>query len=194
MLTRKNNNFFCPLWLGETKNITWVTKSHFTSLMKFKLFEQNIWIALSILPWVLEFVVSSNVFSICDNKRKTKNRIVWQTKFRHTVYIWIPLIRYMFTFTSCRTRILLIQMTMFQMMTQRTYLTLIMSLCVSLTRCRDLFLYGDEQEAQWATVTGETKRAAKPFSAAFLPQSPAGYFCSVHSPSSSSQELGPRLT
>ena len=39
--------------------------------MKFKQFEQNIWIALIILLWVLEFVVSSNVFSICDNKRKT---------------------------------------------------------------------------------------------------------------------------
>ena len=42
MLTRKNSNFFCPHWIGETKNISWVTKSHFTSLMKFKQFEQNI--------------------------------------------------------------------------------------------------------------------------------------------------------
>lgn len=42
MLTRKNNNFFCPHWIGETKNITWVTRSHFTLLMKFKQFEQNI--------------------------------------------------------------------------------------------------------------------------------------------------------
>ena len=126
-------------------------------------------------------------------KERVKNRIVWRTKFRRTVYIWSPLIRYVFT--SCRMRILLIQMTMFQMMTQRTYLTLIMSLCVSLTRCRDLFLYGDEQGAKWAKWwTGEMKRAAKPFSAAFSPQSPAAIFCSVHSPFSSAKESGPRLS
>lgn len=108
-------------------------------------------------------------------KERVKNRIVWRTKFRRTVYMWSPLIRYVFT--CCRMRIHLIQLTMFQMMIQRTYLTLIMSLCVSLTRCRDLFLYGDGQRAKWAKWwTGEKKRAAKPFSAAFSPQSHAGYF------------------